>query len=262
MKTVILAGGRGTRLAEETGLRPKPMVEIGGRPMLWHIMSIYARHDMREFIVAAGYKGWMIKEYFANFYLHNNDYFIDLKTGERELLSKGAIDWRVGVVDTGLDTNTAGRLLRLAPLLQGETFMVTYGDGVADIDIRALLAFHAAHGRVATVTAVRPPARFGAMTIDGGRVTRFQEKPQTEAGWINGGFFVFGPRFFDFLDRVDPDDAAQSLERTVLERLSSEGELMAHVHDRFWHPMDTLRDKLELERLWETGRAPWTYPGA
>jgi glucose-1-phosphate cytidylyltransferase len=257
MKVVILAGGRGTRLAEETGLRPKPMVEIGGKPMLWHIMQIYAHYGFKEFIVAAGYKGEMIKEYFANFYLHNNDYVIDLKTGQRDLMANGDIDWQVGVVDTGLGANTAGRLQRLKRWLRHDPFMVTSGDGVADVDVAALVAFHRGHGRMATVTAVRPPARFGAMTLDGAKVARFHEKPQSESGWINGGFFVFEPTIFDVLDFVDAEDAGQSLERTVLERLSADGELMAFTHERFWHPMDTLRDRLELEQLWERGQAPW-----
>lgn len=257
MQVVILAGGRGTRLAEETGTRPKPMVEVGGKPLLWHIMQLYAHHGFKDFLVAAGYKGGMIKEYFANFYLHNNDYIMDLKTGQRRLLANGDIDWRVGVVDTGLDSNTAGRLQRLKPWLGDATFMVTYGDGVADVDVAALAAFHRAHGRWATVTAVRPPARFGAMTLEGTEVVGFHEKPRTESGWINGGFFVFDPAVFAVLDRVDPNDPAQSLERGVLERLSAEGQLMAFTHERFWHPMDTLRDRLELERLWETRAPPW-----
>lgn len=258
MKVVILAGGRGTRLAEETGLRPKPMVEIGGKPILWHIMQIYAHYGFKEFLVAAGYKGDMIKEYFANFYLHNNDYIFDMKSGRHELMIGGDIDWQVGVVDTGLDANTAGRLQRLKHWLCRDTFMVTYGDGVADVDIAALLAFHRSHDRTATVTAVRPPARFGAMTLGGGgEVVRFHEKPQSESGWINGGFFVFDPPIFDVLDAVAPEDPRQSLERSVLERLSADGQLMAFPHDRFWHPMDTLRDRLELERLWDEGVAPW-----
>ncbi len=257
MKVVILAGGRGTRLAEETGLRPKPMVEIGGKPILWHIMHIYAHHGFRDFLVAAGYKGEMIKEYFSNFYIHNNDYMIDLKGGQRELLSAGTIDWRVGVVDTGLNTNTAGRVARLKRWLADETFMLTYGDGVADVDIRALVEFHRSHDRIATVTAVRPPARFGALQLDGAEVVRFLEKPQTESGWINGGFFVLDPGVFEFLDAVDGDDDSQSLERSVLERLSVAGQLMAFTHERFWHPMDTLRDRQVLEDLWARHRAPW-----
>ncbi len=257
MKAVILAGGRGTRLAEETTIRPKPMVEIGGKPILWHIMQIYAHFGVREFIIAAGYKGEMIKEYFANFFLHNNDYRFDLKSGQRELLSEGSIDWSVSVVDTGLDTNTAGRVAQLRDLLVGEDFMLTYGDGVADIDIAALRSVHDSHDRLATVTAVRPPARFGSLDIAGGVVRRFIEKPQTESGWINGGFFVFRPGMFDYVSKIDPRGEEQSLERAVLERMSADGQLMAHQHEGFWRPMDTLRDRQILEKLWSDGQAPW-----
>jgi glucose-1-phosphate cytidylyltransferase len=257
MKAVILAGGRGTRLAEETSVRPKPLVEIGGKPILWHIMQIYAHFGVTDFIVAAGYKGEMIKEYFANFFLHNNDYRFDLRTGERTLLSEGAIDWSVSVIDTGLDTNTAGRVLQLREQLDGRDFMLTYGDGVADVDIAALAAFHAGHDRLATVTAVRPPARFGSLDIQGGTVRRFIEKPQTESGWINGGFFVFRTGMFDYLQQIDPRGEETSLERAVLQRMSAEGQLMAHPHASFWRPMDTLRDRQELERMWAAGQAPW-----
>jgi glucose-1-phosphate cytidylyltransferase len=191
MKTVILAGGRGTRIAEETSVRPKPMVEIGGKPLLWHIMSIYARHGFNEFFVACGYRGEMIKEYFHNIFIHSNDYIVDLKDGSMKVLNTNGTDWRVGVIDTGLDTMTGGRIARLRSLIGDEPFMVTYGDGLSDLDIRELVAFHKAHGRLATVTAVRPPARFGGLTLDGDRVARFSEKPQTDEGWINGGFFVF-----------------------------------------------------------------------
>lgn len=257
MKAVILAGGRGTRLAEETSLRPKPMVEIGGKPILWHIMNIYAHFGVTDFLVAAGYKGEMIKEYFANFHLHNNDYVFDLHDGGQQLLSRGGIDWTVGVIDTGLDTNTAGRLARLKQWLGDEDFMLTYGDGVADVDIAALRAFHDSHDRIATVTAVRPPARFGSLDIRQGQVKRFIEKPQTESGWINGGFFVFRPGVFDYVAGIDPDDEDKSLERAVLEKLGADGQLMAHQHAGFWHPMDTLRDRQVLEKMWATGGAPW-----
>ncbi|WP_425040535.1 glucose-1-phosphate cytidylyltransferase [Primorskyibacter sp. S187A] len=257
MKAVILAGGRGTRLAEETGIRPKPMVEIGGKPILWHIMHIYAHFGVTEFVVAAGYKGEMIKEYFANFYLHNNDYTFDLKSGDRALLSTGDIDWKVSVVDTGLDTNTAGRVAQLRDHLADDDFMLTYGDGVANVDLASLQAFHSGHDKLATVTAVRPPARFGALDIADGAVKRFIEKPQTESGWINGGFFLFRPGMFDYLTGIDPDDEHQSLERAVLEKMSADGQLMAHQHAGFWHPMDTLRDRQVLEKLWNTEQAPW-----
>ncbi len=257
MKAVILAGGKGTRLAEETSVRPKPMVEIGGRPILWHIMQIYAHYGVTEFIVAAGYKGEMIKEYFANFYLHNNDYTFDLGTGEAHLLNRGQIDWSVSVIDTGLETNTAGRLARLAPVIGDNPFMLTYGDGVANVDIGALRALHDGHDKIATVTAVRPPARFGSLDMQDGLVRRFLEKPQTESGWINGGFFIFRPDVFDYVTGIDPEGEAHSLERAVLEKLAADGQLMAYQHGAFWHPMDTLRDRQILERHWQDGSAPW-----
>lgn len=257
MKAVILAGGRGTRLAEETGIRPKPMVEIGGKPILWHIMHIYAWFGVTDFVIAAGYKSEFIKEYFANFYLHNNDYEFDLRSGNRTLLSHGEIDWKVSVLDTGVDTNTAGRVAQLRGLIGQSDFMLTYGDGVANVDLAALRDFHSSHDKLATVTAVRPPARFGSLDISQGQVRRFLEKPQTESGWINGGFFIFRPGMFDYVNHIDPEDEEQSLERAVLEKMSADGELMAHQHQGFWHPMDTLRDRQVLERLWATGQAPW-----
>lgn len=252
MKVVILAGGRGSRLAEETVVRPKPMVEIGGRPMLWHIMKIYATHGFTDFLVACGYKGKMIKEYFANFFLLNSDYVIDLRDGSMEVTNSNHVDWTVGVVDTGLDTMTGGRVLRLREYLEDEPFMVTYGDGVGDVDLARLVDFHRGHGRAATVTAVRPPARFGDLNLNGDEVREFSEKPQTAAGWINGGFFVFEPRVFDYLEG---DDTV--LERTPLERLAADGELMACRHPGFWQPMDTIRDKELLEKMWASGDAPW-----
>ena len=252
MKTVLLAGGRGTRIAEESESRPKPMIEIGGKPILWHIMKGYARHGVKDFIVACGYKGELIKHYFLNFNLFHNDYRVNLRHGERELLNASDTDWDVAVVDTGLDTLTGGRLLRLKHLLGRETFMLTYGDGVSDVDIPALLAFHRRHGKAVTITAVRPPARFGALDIHDGQVQRFAEKPITESGWINGGFFVFEPAIFDYL--VDDES---TLEREPLERLVADGQLMAYQHEGFWQPMDTLRDKQALEALWHSGRAPW-----
>ncbi|HJU88854.1 MAG TPA: glucose-1-phosphate cytidylyltransferase [Gemmatimonadaceae bacterium] len=252
MKTVILAGGRGTRLSEETVLRPKPMVEIGGKPLLWHIMHIYADHGFKDFLVACGYKGELIKEYFRNVFLHNNDYVIDLRDGALSVLNGGSIDWKVGVIDTGLETQTGGRIKRLRQWVGDSTFMVTYGDGVGDIDIRKLVQFHCTHGRLATVTAVRPPARFGSLLLENDTVSEFSEKPQVGEGWINGGFFVLEPRVFDYLD------GDQSiLEREPLERLAADRQLMAYRHEGFWQPMDTLREKELLESLWSSGRAPW-----
>lgn len=252
MQTIILAGGRGTRLSEETATRPKPMVEVGGYPILWHIMNIYATQGFKDFLVACGYRGQMIKQYFHDFGRHSSDYFVDLKSGTREILNECEYDWRVGLIDTGLDTMTGGRILRLKSSLQGERFMLTYGDAVANIDIHALLAFHESHGKLATVTAVRPPARFGVLGLDGDRVSEFSEKPQTGEGWINGGYFVFEPRLLDYIA-----DDSTILEYDVLEQLTTEGELMAYRHGGFWRPMDTLRDKHLLESLWTSGEAPW-----
>ena len=252
MKVVILAGGRGTRIAEETHTRPKPMVEVGGKPMLWHIMSIYASHGFNEFLVACGYRGEMIKEYFHNIFIHSNDYVVDLKDGSLKVLNTSGTDWRIGVIDTGLETMTGGRIRRLQSWIGDEPFMVTYGDGLGDVDVRALAEFHREHGKLATVTAVRPPARFGGLTLAGDAVAHFSEKPQTDEGWINGGFFVFEPGVFDFLSG---DDAV--LEREPLERLAEAGQLMAFRHEGFWQPMDTLREKQLLESLWASGKAPW-----
>ena len=256
MQVVILAGGRGTRLAEETTLRPKPMVEIGGRPILWHVMSIYASHGFKQFLIACGYKGDMIKDYFRHYATREGDYRIQLSTGEVEMVNPSSMDWDVGLVDTGLDTMTGGRVRRLRSWVGDETFMVTYGDGVGNVDIGALVAFHRAHGKLATVTAVRPPSRFGGLNLAGDTVTEFSEKPQTGEGWINGGFFVFEPGLFD---RLESDD--DILERAPLEILADMGELMAFRHEGFWQPMDTIREKQLLESLWESGEAPWkTWP--
>lgn len=252
MKVVILAGGLGTRLSEETSLRPKPMVEIGGRPLLWHIMQIYAGHGFKEFLIACGYKGEQIKEYFHSYVVSSNDYFINLENGKCDIVGRRGLDWRVGMIDTGLHTMTGGRILRLREWLMDGTFMVTYGDGVGNIDIKRLLEFHRANGKLATVTAVRPPARFGSLNIENDLVTEFSEKPQTAEGWINGGFFVFEPMIFDYFTG---DDSV--LEREALERLASEGQLVAFRHDGFWQPMDTLREKQQLESLWQDGNAPW-----
>ncbi len=252
MKTVILAGGRGTRIAEETSSRPKPMVEIGGKPLLWHIMSIYAAHGHCDFVIACGYKGELIKEYFRTAFLSSSDFTIDLRDGEITMLNPARLDWTVALVDTGLDTMTGGRLRRLRPIIGDEPFMVTYGDGVSDVDVTALLEFHKRHGRMVTVTAVRPPARFGGLVLSDDRVREFSEKPQTESGWINGGFFVCQPEFLDYLT-----DDSTFLEREPLERVAAEGQLMAYRHTGFWQPMDTLREKELLESLWSSGDAPW-----
>ncbi|HEX2864023.1 MAG TPA: glucose-1-phosphate cytidylyltransferase [Deinococcales bacterium] len=253
MKVVILAGGLGTRLAEETTVRPKPMVEIGGRPILWHIMNIYAAHGFEEFVVALGYKGEVVKQYFLNFFATNNDITVDLKTGLTTVHDGRHPTWRVHLVDTGAQTMTGGRLRRLRPwLAEDETFMLTYGDGVANVNVAELLAYHRAHGKLATVTTVRPPARFGEIRFDGDRVRTFSEKPQTSEGWINGGFFVLNTGVLEY---IASDETPW--ERAPLERLANEGELMAFKHGGFWQAMDTLRDKQVLEDLWQSGRAPW-----
>ena len=252
MKTVILAGGRGTRIAEESTSRPKPMVEIGGFPVLWHLMQIYASHGQRDFVVACGYKGHVIKEYFRDLLVLSSDFTIDLKSGDLTVVDGARPEWRVSVVDTGLDTMTGGRIARLGPWLGSETFMATYGDGLGNIDIASLIAFHRSHGRLATVTAVRPPARFGGLHLDRERVVEFSEKSQADAGWINGGYFVFEPGVMEYLD-----GDSTILEREPLERLAQEGQLMAFRHEGFWQPMDTIREKEQLEALWSSGAAPW-----
>jgi glucose-1-phosphate cytidylyltransferase len=252
MKVVILAGGYGTRLAEETEVRPKPMVEIGGKPILWHIMKHYASHGIEEFYVALGYKGDVIKRYFLEYHAVSGSMSVDVATGRVVGFEKDCERWTVNLIETGVDTYTGGRLHRLERWLRGGTFMLTYGDGVSNVDLRALLAFHRAHGRVATVTAVRPPARFGGLVFEGDSVVRFTEKPQAGEGWINGGFLVFEPRIFEFL-RGD----GTSLEVEVLERLAAEGELRAFRHDGFWQCMDTVRDRNLLESLWRSGNPPW-----
>ncbi|MCG3194863.1 MAG: Glucose-1-phosphate cytidylyltransferase [Thermoanaerobaculia bacterium] len=253
MKTILLAGGLGTRLAEETASIPKPMVEIGGRPILWHIMNIYACQGFSEFVVALGYKGEVVKDYFLQFNTRNADLTIKLATGNRTIHEASHPDWTLHLVDTGLSTQTGGRLKRLARWLDdGEAFMMTYGDGVSNVDLKSLLQFHRAHGRLATVTAVRPPARFGGLHLDGDRVTAFTEKPQTGEGWINGGFFVLEKKVLDF---IQGDGTYWELD--PMERIAREGQLMAFRHEGFWQPMDTLRDKKHLEDLWNSGKAPW-----
>ncbi len=252
MHVIILAGGRGTRLAEETAMRPKPMVEIGGRPILWHLMQFYASYGFKDFLVACGYKGEMIKEYFKNIAVHESDFVVDLRDGGIKVISGSRLDWRVGLIDTGLHTMTGGRLRRLTSLVGSETCMATYGDGLSDVHLEALVAFHREHGKLATVTAVRPPARFGGLRLANDAVAEFTEKPQAEGGWINGGFFVFEPGVFDYLHGDDT-----ILEREPLEQLARDGQLMAFRHPGFFQPMDTIRERDLLESLWNSGRAPW-----
>ncbi|HZR00692.1 MAG TPA: glucose-1-phosphate cytidylyltransferase [Chloroflexota bacterium] len=252
MKTIILAGGRGTRLSEQTDVRPKPMVEIGGRPMLWHIMKIYAHYGHNEFVVALGYLGEVIKRYFLDYQRVTSDLSIDLRTGEARVHHRQREDWTVHLVDTGDETLTGGRIKRLKDWIGGETFMATYGDGVADVDLAQLVRFHRTHGKLATVTAVRPPARFGALQFDGDHVTVFAEKPQAGEGWINGGFFVLEPEVFDY---IDGDQTHFEIE--PLERLAAERQLCAYRHYGFWQSMDTLRDVMFLNHRWISGDAPW-----
>lgn len=252
MKVVLLAGGLGTRLSEETDVKPKPMVEIGGHPMLWHIMNVYAAQGFTDFVVALGYKGEVIKEYFLNFHPHNSDLTVRLATGAVDYHSNKAPDWTVTLVDTGLKTQTGGRVKRLQQWLGNRTFMLTYGDGVGNVDLKALLAFHRSHGKLATVTAVRPPSRFGSVVVEGDRVFEFKEKPQTEAGWINGGFFVLEPGVFEY---ISGDTVAWESE--PLNQIANAGQLMAFRHEAFWQPMDTIREKHLLQTLWDSGKAPW-----
>lgn len=252
MKVVILAGGIGSRLAEETELKPKPMVEIGSHPILWHIMKHYAHYGLKEFYLALGYKGEIIKRYFLDYYSLNGSMTVDFSSGRVDTYNKESDDWLVHLIDTGQDTLTGGRVKRLEPWLHNETFMVTYGDGVSNIDLQGLLAFHRSHGRIATVTAVRPPARFGGLIFDGDLVTEFTEKPQIGEGWINGGFMVFEPEVFNYLS-----DDKTSLEAEALERLAADRQLAAYQHPNFWQCMDTMRDKRLLESLWQEARAPW-----
>lgn len=253
MKAVILAGGLGTRISEETHLKPKPMIEIGGMPILWHIMKTYSVHGVNDFVICCGYKGYVIKEYFANYFLHMSDVTIDLASNCMEVHHKKAEPWRVTLVDTGEETLTGGRLKRVADYVKGEEFFCfTYGDGVADVDISAQLAFHKEHGKIATVTAVQPPGRYGALVRSGVIVQSFQEKPLGDGAWINGGFFVLNPKVLDYIEGDQTN-----WEGTPLERLASQGHLVAFEHRGFWQPMDTLRDKNHLEELWASGEAPW-----
>jgi glucose-1-phosphate cytidylyltransferase len=252
MKVVILAGGLGTRLSEETAARPKPMVEIGGKPVLWHIMQSYAHHGLTEFVICCGYRGYMIKEYFANYFLHNSDVTVDLSNNSIEMHENHAPPWKVTLIDTGLDTMTGGRLKRVQKYIGDDDFCFTYGDGIGDIDIGALVAYHKQHGRLATVTAAQPPGRFGALKIEDDRVLSFKEKPADEAGWINAGFFVLSPKVIDLIQ-----EDGTTWEQEPIEALASQEQLRAYFHRGFWQPMDTLRDKNYLETLWATNRAPW-----
>ena len=252
MRVAILAGGKGTRLAEETQVRPKPMVEIGGRPILWHIMKHYAHYGFRQFVIGLGYKGDMIKRYMIESAAIHGNVCVNLRTGQMSAESIDAPDWDVSLIDTGDDTMTGGRIKRLIPYVNGSTFMLTWGDGVSDVDLDALLAFHRAHGKLATLTAVRPPARYGHLVMDGDRVTEFSEKPQIGEGWINGAFFVLEPEVGEYIDGDDTQ-----FEHEPLERLAAEGQLMAYHHESFWQCMDTLREKHILEQLWDSGAAPW-----
>jgi glucose-1-phosphate cytidylyltransferase len=252
VKVVILAGGLGTRISEETAVRPKPMVEVGGKPLLWHIMKIYAAHGLTDFIVCLGYRGYVIKEYFANYYLHSSDVTVDLATGAIEVHQSAAEPWKVTLIDTGEETMTGGRLKRVLPLVGDEEFCLTYGDGLADIDLGALLTFHREQGTTATVTAIQPSGRFGAVEMSHDRIHSFSEKPSGDGGWINGGFFVLSPSVGDY---IAGDHSVW--EREPLERLAREGQLAAYRHEGFWQAMDTLRDRTHLEDLWDSGAAPW-----
>jgi glucose-1-phosphate cytidylyltransferase len=252
MKAVILAGGLGTRISEETVVRPKPMIEIGGKPVLWHIMKIYSAHGINDFIICLGYKGYLIKEYFANYSLHMSDVTFDMNNNSMEVHQNKVEPWRVTLVDTGDDTMTGGRLKRIRSFLQDEDFCFTYGDGISDVNIGDLIAFHRRSASVATLTAVQPPGRFGALDMDRQKVIGFEEKPHGDGGRINGGFFVLSPGVFDYIE-----GDATVWERGPLENLARDGKLSAFLHDGFWHPMDTLRDKNMLESLWQSGNPPW-----
>lgn len=252
MKVVILAGGLGTRISEETHLKPKPMIEIGGMPILWHIMKIYSSYDINEFVICCGYKGYLIKEYFANYSLHMSDVTFDMKKNDIQIHHKSVEPWTVTLVDTGIETMTGGRLKRIKEYVQNDTFCFTYGDGVGNIDIKDLIKFHKNEKTIATITAVQPPGRFGVLDIQKNKISFFKEKPAGDGNWINGGFFVLEPSVFDYIE-----NDSTIWEREPLENLANEGRLSAYKHDGFWHPLDTLRDKNYLQKLWEDGKAPW-----
>lgn len=252
MKAVILAGGLGTRISEESHLRPKPMIEIGGKPIIWHIMKIYSHYGINEFLICCGYKGYVIKEYFANYFLHMSDVTFDMEKNSIQIHQRHAEPWKVTLVDTGDLTGTGGRLLRVKDYIGNDDFCFTYGDGVADLDISSLISFHHEHGKLATVTAVQPPGRYGALDINGNSVQGFQEKPLGDGSWINGGFFVLSPKVFDL---IEGDDSTWEFE--PMRQLAAQGELMSYLHRGFWQPMDTLRDKTLLETRWKSGKAEW-----
>ncbi len=252
MKAVILAGGLGTRISEETHLKPKPMIEIGGHPILWHIMKIYSAHGVNDFIICCGYKGYIIKEYFSNYFLHTSDVTFDIQNNKVEIHENTAEPWRVTLVDTGRETMTGGRIKQIRQYLDEEDFCLTYGDGLSDINITQLIAHHKGQNTLATMTSVQPPGRFGATVLDGNKVSHFQEKPVGDGGWINGGFFVLSPKVIDYVEGNET-----VWEREPMERLAAEGQLSAYKHRGFWQPMDALRDKHYLEKLWDLGKAPW-----
>ena len=252
MKVVILAGGMGTRISEETTIRPKPMVEIGGKPILWHIMKIYSTYGLNDFIICLGYKGYVIKEYFANYFLHMSDVTIDISQNRMEVHQNNSEPWRITLVDTGEDTMTGGRIRRIRKYLDDENFCMTYGDGLGDVNISRLIDFHNSRRTLATLTATKPPGRFGSINMRENTVINFQEKPQGDGAWINGGFFVLNPKVIDY---IDGDDTIW--ERAPMERLAQEGQISAYLHEGFWQPMDTLRDKIHLEALWSSEKAPW-----
>jgi len=252
LKAVILAGGLGSRISEETNLKPKPLIEIGGMPILWHIMKIYSKYDITDFVVCCGYKGYLIKEYFANYFLHSSDVTIDIMNNKMDVHRKSAEPWKITLVDTGLDTMTGGRLRRVKNFVENETFCFTYGDGLGDVNVSELIKFHKNQKTIVTVTSVQPPGRYGLLDIQGNKISKFIEKPSGDGNWINGGFFVLEPKVFDYLR-----DDSTVWEREPLEKLSKDGQLSAYKHTGFWQPLDTLRDKNYLEKLWASGKAPW-----
>ena len=252
MKCVILAGGFGTRITEETNLKPKPMIEIGGMPILWHIMKIYSTYGINDFIICCGYKGYVIKEYFANYFLHMSDVTFDMKQNKMEVHRKFAEDWKVTLVDTGLDTMTGGRLKRVKNFLENETFCFTYGDGLSDVNIKDLINFHRNQKTLVTLTTIQPPGKFGALNIKNNKISTFREKPLGDGNWVNGGYFILEPQVFDYIE-----GDSTIWEREPLEKLSQEGKLSAYKHRGFWHPMDTLYDKNQLEQMWNSGKSPW-----